>query len=161
MSKPLSRVWVSEELLREMIREADGRSPNETGGVLMGYFSGNEAVVTEIAGPGPKAIHRKSSFSPDYEFQTERIAESYERSDRLSGYLGDWHTHPQGSLTLSSKDRGTLRRIAHYKEARVLTPVMLLLAGGRDWRIGAWSYEPRRVMGFGIGRVRQIAVKEY
>jgi integrative and conjugative element protein (TIGR02256 family) len=161
MHKPLTCVWISERTICEMVLEAEAKLPRETGGVLVGYFDVDEAVVTEVVGPGPKAVHLPMAFRPDHDFQTSRIAAAYETSGRFHVYLGEWHTHPAGALRLSRKDRGTLARIANHKEARVPRPLMIVLAGEQEWRLAAWSCHYGRRLGFPIPRISPVGIKTY
>jgi integrative and conjugative element protein (TIGR02256 family) len=161
MSQPLTRVWICERAIREMVRDANLKLPYETGGILLGYFAGENAVVTEIVGPGPKAIHRKMSFIPDYDFHTSSIAKSYDRSGRMHVYLGEWHTHPAGALRLSRKDRSTLENIVNYKEARLSTPLMFLLAGDSDWKLAAWVCYLHRRFGLTMAKINDIEIRTY
>jgi integrative and conjugative element protein (TIGR02256 family) len=144
-----------------MVRESDAEFPYETGGVLLGYFVGDEAVVTDIVGPGPKAVHGSMNFVPDYDFQASRIAALYEASGRLHFYIGDWHSHPAGALRLSGKDRKTLARIAKYKEARLTTPLMILLAGRERWELATWCCQRHRRFGALMAKISAIRVRIY
>jgi integrative and conjugative element protein (TIGR02256 family) len=130
-----------------MLAEAARRYPLETGGVLMGYWSEDykAVAITAITGPGPKAIHKRTAFVPDSDFHEAEISRFYVHSGRIHTYLGDWHTHPDGICHLSSKDRATLKRISRYKAARAPMPIMGILAGSSDWRLGVWCYLRRGV----------------
>jgi integrative and conjugative element protein (TIGR02256 family) len=134
-----------------MTKEAVSKFSNETGGLLMGYLneSGRAVVVTDLIGPGPKAKHRRYAFVPDYDFQEKQIERIYFKSKRLHTYLGDWHTHPNGSSSLSPTDIKALSNIAHYPKARAPFPIMLLLVGNpNNWEIKSWQLKPRRLMKF-------------
>jgi integrative and conjugative element protein (TIGR02256 family) len=131
----------------------------------MGYWSDpcTEIVITDVIGPGPTAIHRKKSFIPDTSYQEAEVARIYSEADRISSYLGDWHTHPFGSSYLSYRDKRTLQRIAKYGDARCPTPVMAIISGGDDdWRMRVWKYEERAGLAriFGI-KVVSLFVKHY
>ena len=128
-----------------MLAEADRLAPRETGGVLLGYTAnhGRDIVVTVAIGPGPKARHELQSFEPDHDWQVEQVAREYEASGRLYGYLGDWHTHPNGSADLSSKDSTTLKRIACAPEARAPQPIMVIASAGQPWVLVGWRMCPR------------------
>lgn len=140
-------LWVPEHLLEAMVREANAHAPNETGGVLLGFWAtetgapllGADAVVTAVVGPGPLAHHSRYAFSPDHDFHEREIARLYENSGRRWQYLGDWHSHPDGTPTLSAKDLATMGRIAGEPTARAPLPVMLVLVGGSPWRPYAWA----------------------
>lgn len=124
-------VWFSTEVVVQMAAESARTFPLETGGVLMGYIdaSGEQAVVHACTGPGPHAVHGAASFVPDHEFHEREVARIYAESGRVWSYLGDWHSHPNGRLGLSTDDRKTLGRIARSVAARVPHPLMAVIAG--------------------------------
>lgn len=118
-----------------MSAESERWSPKETGGVLMGYWSDRDVVLTDIIGPGPKAVHRRYSFTPDSKWQENEIARIYEESGRVITYLGDWHSHPYGTQELSIKDLVTLLRVAIHKPARAPKPIMGILHNNPQWEL--------------------------
>ena len=133
-------LWLRHSVEEALRRDGTCKAPLETGGVLMGYQQADAYVVTACIGPGPKAIHKRASFIPDYDYQEQEIARVYRDSGRVFTYLGDWHTHPDGRIRLSAIDRKTLKRIAGHPAARIHNPVMMILAGGNPWRFGAWRW---------------------
>lgn len=139
------KVWIAHRLRNKLISEADRTFPSETGGVLAGYWVKDEAVISDATGPGPNAIHRADWFAPDCSFHETEIAKIYEASGRKWTYLGDWHSHPlQITPTLSSQDQKTLRRIAHSRNARASTPLMLILSGQpQEWKFAVWQWQSR------------------
>lgn len=98
---PLPMAWLSCSAKQAIEAEATARFPQETGGVLMGYWDalGRDVVITTAIGPGPKARHGRTTFSPDHQYQLEAIARYYDTSGRRFTYLGDWHTHRSSSPT--------------------------------------------------------------
>jgi integrative and conjugative element protein (TIGR02256 family) len=139
LRKAVATCWISKSLKSQLLQEADIAFPDETGGVLIGYWAGPADVVMTAAIPaGPKSVHRAYAFEPDWEFQQNEVARYYAASGRLHTYLGDWHTYPHGLLRLSRRDRGTLKLIAAHVEARAPKALMLLLAGGHAWKLGVW-----------------------
>jgi integrative and conjugative element protein (TIGR02256 family) len=137
--------WIPSRALADMASEADHHAPLETGGALMGYQASDDVVVTTVVGAGPGAVRQHRRFLPDADFQETEIARHYEASRGLDVYLGDWHSHPEGSITLSRLDRRTLGHIAHEPSARCPRPVMLILAGGDPWRWQAWRWGSSRL----------------
>jgi integrative and conjugative element protein (TIGR02256 family) len=141
------RVWVPQSVLMVVMQEAELHHPNESGGVLVGYRDddSNQYVVTGASGPGPKAKHARFTFEPDAQFQEDFVRATYLASDRRYVYLGDWHSHPRGSTTLSSRDKRTLRGISAAVTARLRNPLMGILAGGPDqWDFALWQFRPAR-----------------
>lgn len=129
--------WIYKSALAKMAREATRHSPNETGGTLVGYWSG-DLVVCDVIGAGPLAQHEPARFVPDHDFQVQKIADFYWASSRQHTYLGDWHTHPGGLAELSRTDRKTLGRIRRSKSARAPRPAFCILAGEEPWAIRLW-----------------------
>jgi integrative and conjugative element protein (TIGR02256 family) len=133
-------VWMAHEALQVMVDDGSKWAPEETGGVLVGYWvHDRQAVVTTAVDAGPNSVHSVSGFHPDAKYQERRIAELYEQSGRYHIYLGDWHTHPLGGIGLSRTDRRTMRRIAGSVSARCRSPLMLILANSMEWKTAAWS----------------------
>jgi integrative and conjugative element protein (TIGR02256 family) len=139
--------WLSKAVCDQMITEADRGFPNETGGVLIGYWAipSQEVVVTAAIGPGSRALHEKDRFIPDPEHQESEIARHYQDSGRLHTYLGDWHTHPHSRAHMSRLDRRTLEIIACHPAARAPIPIMAILAGGTPWVLRLWRGSPLRL----------------
>ncbi len=122
---------------QKIIREVDNSYPQESGGVLMGYWGNylKEVAITHIIGPGPNAEHGNVFFRPDYKWQEDEIKIIYQKTDRKITYLGDWHSHPNASAALSFKDRFTLLRIAKYLPARAPHPLMGIVDGKDTFHI--------------------------
>ncbi|MCC6680490.1 MAG: Mov34/MPN/PAD-1 family protein [Phycisphaeraceae bacterium] len=137
----LDTAWLNHDAVECMIAEADSKAPNETGGVLMGYFvqPNNTPVILWSGRPGPKAVHLPSYYGPDYVFDELQIADVYQKSGRQLTYIGDWHTHPATVPHLSRRDKRTLRRIATYRAARVTAPIMLILVFDNGWNPVIWQ----------------------
>jgi integrative and conjugative element protein (TIGR02256 family) len=133
--------WLDNNVLKAMAREADFCTPRETGGILMGYWAGiDQVVITNIIGPGPKAVHRSYSFTPDDDWQTKEIGRIYTESGRVVTYLGEWHSHPHGAPGLSFKDLRTLFRVAVHKPARAPRPIMGILYNNPSWELVMWRF---------------------
>jgi integrative and conjugative element protein (TIGR02256 family) len=141
-------VWISADVLSFLCAEASSAAPNETGGVLLGYWAGtlSEPVVTNALGPGPKAIHEQRRFVPDYEYHELEVARLYRASDCQLQYLGDWHSHPNNAGHLSECDTETLCRICTDREARVSRPLMMILAYGPAWLPVVWMGRKKRCL---------------
>lgn len=128
--------WISDNSTKAMRHFASLSSPNETGGVLLGWRDGDDRIVADIIGPGPNAVHKPNRFVPDHDWQVAAIAHSFTASGEDLDYLGDWHTHPSGGCYLSSIDRATLRCIGDTQDA----PLMLVVAGDvTDFILAGWS----------------------
>lgn len=147
--RPITRLHLPEQLVATCIAEASRYYPLESGGTFMGYVNDGWAVVEALIPAGPKAHRSRHGFAPDQGWQLAQIAECYERSDRRTTYLGDWHSHPGAtSGILSRRDHRALRRIVDAPDARCPQPIMTVLWGSPSgWALATWrgSLAPRRL----------------
>lgn len=132
------KVWIASPVMQAMCRHAAELCPLETGGILLGWRSGEECVVIDMRGPGLGALHGRYNFLPDHAWQLMEIYRAFESGRGDLDYLGDWHSHPEGVAAMSLQDHTTLRKIAR----RVRNPLMLILAGARSdasWSAACWK----------------------
>ena len=99
--------------------------------MLLGYRTASDTaadlVVTDVLPAGPQAIRERVRFASDGEWQQRRLEDLYEKSGRVTTFLGDWHTHPRGGVRPSKADRGTFRTVAKAKDSRTRLPLMLII----------------------------------
>lgn len=133
-------MWLPRPLHAQCVEDAARWRPLETGGVLMGYWNGQAAVITALIEPGPNAIRETHNFEPDHPWQLGEIARRFNASAGRETYLGDWHTHPNASTgRLSGTDRRVLGAIIDKPEARTPRPIMMILFGAEaDWSACVW-----------------------
>jgi integrative and conjugative element protein (TIGR02256 family) len=145
----MSELWINKRAFHDLANEAERVYPLETGGVLAGYFADNDdAVVQYVIGPGRAAIHASDRFKPDHEWHCRALDEIFENSSGRSVYLGDWHTHPDGTPAMSWLDRRTLRAIAKHPDAALARPLMLIGGGkSREWAWCVHQYAGERLGG--------------
>jgi integrative and conjugative element protein (TIGR02256 family) len=99
----------------------------ETGGILIGYWADEtQAVITHASGPGPNAKHGLYTFEPDSSYAQRHLNKIYRESGGRFSYIGDWHTHPLGSLVPSESDSATTFGVAADPAYRAPRPVLLL-----------------------------------
>jgi integrative and conjugative element protein (TIGR02256 family) len=149
-------LWLPEHLRDALVLQGVDNAPYETGGILLGYELVDElaVVVTDLVGPGPTASYSRGEFVPDGLWQEHQVARIYERSGRRTTYLGDWHSHPDGSPTPSRRDHRTARAIGRHAPARMPRPVMLIAASGDEkWLVAAFRLRRRKL--------RPIKIKLY
>lgn len=133
-------VWLSYQAFLQMQKEVQGLSPLETGGLLLGWRSGPSNVIIRMTGPGPNALHGLHRYLPDHQWDVDQIHREFQRSGGDLDYLGDWHSHPNGALSMSEEDRSTLCRISR----RIRNPLMIIVDGGPypgGKSLGCWMAE--------------------
>lgn len=142
----MKQVWIWRNVLDLIQREAEYKSPLETGGLLIGYRSVDDdhVVVTDMVGPGPNAKHWKWTYRPDYDFHRKEISRIFDEDGGMHTYLGDWHSHPTASPYLSTLDKRALRNIARFPDNYIDRPIMLIVGRGidGDWVPGVWRISP-------------------
>lgn len=141
MTSKVPLVWLAQSAFAAMSEESSRHHPRESGGLLLGYrVSEDEAIVSRVLGPGPRAEHRSNGFRPDTAYQDRELERAFEDSRGVTTYLGDWHSHPGQPGIPSSKDRRTLRRIARTKEASCPLPLMIIVGEDVDhWVVEGWQ----------------------
>ena len=86
-------------------------------------------VVTSVTGPGKKARHSRYRFAPEDKFHIQEAKRHYYHTGGTEYYLGDWHTHPNGSCVTSILDRLTLYRNARRADHLQFRSLMLIIGG--------------------------------
>lgn len=134
-------IWVPSWAMNTMIAEAERWEPHETGGALVGYEIEDGAVITDLVDAGPAAVREAAAFRPDADHQLNEIGRLYTASGRLNTYIGDWHTHPDGSPEYSRIDLRAMKTVSRSAESRCAFPLMLILGGKDRWELIAWRYQ--------------------
>lgn len=111
--------------------------PNETGGVLLGYYDFNIGAVLIVAAL-PAPLDSKStpgSFERGVDGLAEAVKEASDRTAGVVGYVGEWHSHPPGySASPSNDDLLQLSYLAQ-KMAEDGLPAFSLIVGEDDIQI--------------------------
>lgn len=156
------KVWCSSDVLRDIRDLAMEKAPLETGGCFAGYYDSdsNDVVITDVIGPGPRAVHMRMRFVADRKFHDEMLEELWQRSNRITRYVGDWHTHPGGGSGLSFTDRAFMKHALHSRRAYLRYSLVAIVYGDLT-EACFWSLE-RSGRRFGIlSRVRSLEVVQF
>lgn len=80
--------------------------PNETGGVLLGYYDFNiKAVVVVTCLPAPPdSTANQGAFKRGIAGLADAVNEASRRTAGIVGYIGEWHSHPRGHTAAPSRD---------------------------------------------------------
>ena len=112
--------------------------PNETGGVLVGYYDFNVnmlVLVAALAAP-PDSIGTPGSFERGVEGLKEALAEIGRRTAGNVRYVGEWHSHPRGHAAIPSDDDFfQLLYLACGMEQDGLPGVQLIVGENGDLRV--------------------------
>lgn len=128
-------LWLPRSALEQMREQAREHAPVEHGGMLLGWVTDGQLVVSRLVAAGPGANATRNSFVADGRWQQRELEQIYTASGRTVTYLGDWHSHPHGSRLPSRRDHETASAIAKHIDARAPGPVTVILRrGARGWR---------------------------
>jgi hypothetical protein len=120
------------ERLQEKMHEA---APNETGGVFIGsinYKSKTVHVVDLIDAPTDSSAN-EVCFHRGIVGLPEQVSEINTISGGQLGYIGEWHSHPQGPQGMSTKDMTTVQRFkSELSELTTPLPVFLTIVTPND-----------------------------
>jgi proteasome lid subunit RPN8/RPN11 len=118
------RAWLSERAADNIRRAAADAHPRETGGVLIGVYTGRrrpwilEAPVVESGRVGRTYYEIPAGIRP-------RVVDEARAGDERVGYLGEWHSHP-ADVGPSALDSETVQRIASDPAAACPHPVLIV-----------------------------------
>lgn len=116
---------IDDRLLQDMHKRALDAYPNEVGGMLAGVYIGKDhAIVKHIVMP-QKASSTARSFTRD----PAGLEEVWNKL-HLDGleYLGEWHTHPNGTAKYSHTDLDAMKEITNEVHVSILNPILLILS---------------------------------
>ena len=114
--------------------------PNETGGILLGYFDlklSRVYIVDVLPAPGDSQGDEKG-FTRGILKLEEDVQNASERTAGIVSYIGDWHSHPAGTTTNpSTQDIYLLEHLALelYRDG---LPALMLIVGDEEerWLVG-------------------------
>lgn len=123
-----------EQQLRELRRRG---FPNETGGVLLGYYDFNIKAVVIVAGlrAPPDSKASPSSFERGVAGLAEAVKDAAKRTAGVVNYIGEWHSHPPGHS--ASPSRHDLVQLIHLAlgMADDGLPAVQLIVGERELQV--------------------------
>ncbi|AMM50709.1 hypothetical protein TH61_05305 [Rufibacter sp. DG15C] len=124
------RLRVSSRAVETILSSSYSHFPNEYGGLLMGTYSEDlsEAMVLDVVLPS-KFKSTPVSFTPDTDDLNERLIRFVRDNGKTAEYLGEWHSHPNGSGQYSPKDLASLKDIAESATVALKNPILLIASG--------------------------------
>ena len=128
-------VW--DEGIKERVRQCRAEKlPNETGGVLLGYFDLPNASVylVDVLSAPADSQGDPSGFIRGIDGLSAAVQRVSERTGGIVGYVGEWHSHPPGSSAQpSTADMCQMASLA-YALHRDGLPALMLIVGEHEER---------------------------
>lgn len=108
--------------------------PNEFGGILMGSYLNSyiDLVISDIIVP-EKYKSSPTKFEPDHKELNSLTKEYYKQFNNKVIYIGDWHSHPNGSNHFSQPDFNSIKDVANSKTVNIKNPILLIVSFGDDY----------------------------
>lgn len=121
---------ICQDVLDEMYRQALASFPNETGGMLAGYISddSHEAVVECLVMPSKTESSRVYFLR-----ETEGMEQTWkELAESGLTYLGEWHSHPNGTTKYSNIDYQAMVGVVTDTNVSLETPLLFIVSLDRN-----------------------------
>lgn len=132
------QLQLPESAIKEMLRICCGASEVETGGILVGMYSGdhNRAIVDRITGPPSDSQHLLTRFFRGITGLQELLNSLWAIKNKRF-YLGEWHYHPMPFPAPSSDDFNQMKEIATSKQYACPEPILIIVSGSLtdDWQL--------------------------
>ena len=111
--------------LKQLLEES---KPNETGGFLIGLINKNRKTIyiTRILRAPPDSISSPYAFVRGTSDIPDEIQKIEDLTGAMIGYIGEWHTHPDGLPSLSSTDSESVETIKHNLD-KVPMPAFIMI----------------------------------
>jgi len=111
----LEKEWVafiSEPMIERMRNIMHHKSPNETGGALLGsvFLYPKTVVITDIIDAPPDSVETPTLFILGVEGLEQKVKDAEKRTNGKVTYLGTWHSHPHGG-NASQTDERTFKKL--------------------------------------------------
>jgi proteasome lid subunit RPN8/RPN11 len=118
---------IQEDLIEKMGAIAIKHFPNEFGGFLVGKYSSDfkSVEITNIILP-----KRYKSTPTLFLRSTDGLEGVFEKlfTEKHQYYIGEWHTHPNGTSNYSTTDLNAMIETANCETVQIKNPLLLILS---------------------------------
>ena len=128
-------IEIKASVFNQIKLQAEGEYPNENGGMLAGRYSADRHTVyiEKVVVPVAKLTGRTTFMR-----KTNGLEKVWEQlSQEGLRYVGEWHSHPNGSTQYSGSDLAAIIDIE--KEVAIENPI-LMIVGVRGCRLSALTF---------------------
>jgi integrative and conjugative element protein (TIGR02256 family) len=124
------------EHVKELERLASASGGDETGGLLLGYYTPTlDTAVVSLVTPAPADSRSGRTWFRRGIDGLQSLVQQRWRARREFD-LGEWHYHPNASPTPSGQDVKQMFEIASDPKRRCPEPILLIIGGYPE----AWSF---------------------
>jgi integrative and conjugative element protein (TIGR02256 family) len=120
-------IEIAESLIEKIRQIGLKHYPKEFGGIFIGNYSQDKkTVLLEDTLLPKKYKSSKYSFERGSAGLKEKLLNLYNQ-EKPQLYVGEWHTHPDSSVTPSITDVAALNEIVQHDEVNICNPIMLIV----------------------------------
>lgn len=126
------QIRLSDRAFARIRQQTISELPNETGGLLAGFIHHKRKIiyVTRVLDPPPDSEGYPYAFKLGVQDVPDKLMELYNRTGGLIYYVGEWHSHPNGSPQLSRTDKEAIAQIAsHLNRVKIPTHILVATVG--------------------------------
>ena len=112
-------------------------NPYETGGILIGNYSSDQAIanILQITPPPKNSRRSKCTFYRGIDGLKKILDLAW---DQGQYYLGEWHYHPNASSTPSKTDKKQMIILSQDSKLKCPEPILIIVGGYQDnWNVNA------------------------
>lgn len=130
-------IYIDEGLVKKIKDLRSQKLPNETGGILLGYYDFNvKTIVIVDALPAPAdSLASPTSFERGINGTQDKMLVVRKVTADMVGYIGEWHSHPTGHSAKPSKDDLYQLAFLSLGMAEDGFPAISLIMGESDMRV--------------------------
>lgn len=128
-------VLIDQGLIDKMQQYRAEKLPGETGGILVGYHDNsiNRIIVVDARKAPSDSEERSTSFKRGLEGVEEDMNHIAEATNDLVGYIGEWHSHPEGcSADPSEDDLIQIGGLAEKLDEDGLPAISIIISKNKD-----------------------------
>lgn len=118
---------VNNELLEDIESLAVKHYPNEFGGFLIGKYTNNFKTVEISTCISPRKYENSPTSFIRLNNDIEGVLKGIFNNQKLY-YVGEWHSHPNGSTKYSQTDLKAMIDIVNCDTVNIKNPILLILS---------------------------------
>jgi len=121
-------IEIEKTFLNNLMKEGRKHYPKEFGGFLIGYYSEDQKVLRITKNIFPKKYYNTSSLFIRNSEGIESDLKKLHSNTPSEYYIGEWHTHPNGSSMYSNTDLNAMKKIVQCSSVQIKNPILLILS---------------------------------
>lgn len=123
-------VLISQGLLEQIYHSSMTQYPKEFGGIVSGIRLNNIWTIIDFQVP-LKYDNSTNGFTRDAGTLNIYLESAFNESRGQVEYLGEWHSHPNGTTKYSDNDRKSMMEIAEDINIKNDSPLLLIIGNSK------------------------------